>query len=78
VSDNRGALHGHRIEKRSCLGGEVFDSLAGVRLLRVAEAALVRDEDVEPFGQQRQHAAERKPGVRPAVQEEDWLALRVT
>jgi len=72
------ALHRHRIEELRNIGGVIVDAISAVGTVGLPEPALVRHERVTVRREERQHPAERKPGVRPPVQKDDRLAMIVT
>jgi hypothetical protein len=53
VSHHGGALDAERIEEGGGIGREVVDAVAGIRAVRIAEAALVRSEGPVAAGQER-------------------------
>jgi hypothetical protein len=63
--------------KRNDIAGEIANLVTRIRLLRVAETALIEDKRMKPTGQQRYDPAEREPGVWPAMQKDDRFAIAI-
>ena len=77
VSDDGGALEADRIEERRDVRCELINRVAALRPLGLAETALIDRVDTVPRREQREESAERKPGIRPAVEEDHRVSVRV-
>jgi hypothetical protein len=71
MADQRGPIDFERIEKSHDIIGEIRYPVAGLRAIRLSIAALIDGEQSEVRRQERQHAAEGEPRIRPSMEEQD-------
>jgi hypothetical protein len=76
VADELDAIEAERVEDGEDVGGEVLFVVAEPGRVGPAEAAQVQRDDAVVGGQGWDDVAPQVVMLRPAVQEEDWVAVR--
>jgi hypothetical protein len=78
MTDQRGSIDFERIEKSHRISGKIRYSVTGFRTIRFSVATLIDCEQSKVWRQERQHAAEGEPRIRPSVEEQDSFPAMIS
>ncbi len=77
MAHDRRLLQVHRIHEREHIGGKIFHRVTTHRPGRIAMPTLVQNVNAILIVQQRQHRAERVPGISVTVQQDHRRSRRI-